>query len=151
MVVQEMARKAEVECEWEIAPELPAITGDPAKVTQILVNLLSNAIKFTPPGGKVSLSIEQCRSRRGVIFRIADTGIGMTPEQMPIALAPFGQVDSGLNRKYDGVGLGLPLTKRLIELHGGTIEIASKPGQGTTVTVYMPERCVGRQAGARLN
>ena len=151
MVVQEMARKAEVECEWEIAPALPAITGDPAKITQILVNLLSNAIKFTPPGGKISLCIEQCRGRGGVILRIADTGIGMTPEQIPIALAPFGQVDSGLNRKYDGVGLGLPLTKRLIELHGGTIEIASKPGQGTTVTVYIPEGCVGREAGARLN
>jgi two-component system cell cycle sensor histidine kinase PleC len=151
MVVQEMARKAEVECEWEIAPGLPPVIGDSAKVTQILVNLLSNAIKFTPPAGKVSLCIEQCRGRRGVIFRIVDTGIGMTPEQVPIALAPFGQVDSGLNRKYDGVGLGLPLTKRLIELHGGTIEIASKPGQGTAVSVYIPERCVGRQAGAQLN
>jgi signal transduction histidine kinase len=151
MVVQEMACKAEVECEWEIAPTLPMITGDPAKVTQILVNLLSNAIKFTPPGGTVSLYIERCRSRGGVILRIADTGIGMTPEQVPIALAPFGQVDSGLNRKYDGVGLGLPLTKRLIELHGGTIEIASKPGEGTTVTVYIPEGCIERQAGAPLN
>jgi signal transduction histidine kinase len=151
MVVQEMARKAEVECEREIAPELPPIIGDSAKITQILVNLLSNAIKFTPPGGKVSVCIEPCRSRRGVVFRIIDTGIGMTPEQIPIALAPFGQVDSGLNRKYDGVGLGLPLTKRLIELHGGTIEIASKPGRGTAVTVHIPERRVRHAAGAQGN
>jgi signal transduction histidine kinase len=75
----------------------------------------------------------------------------MTPEQIPIALAPFGQVDSGLNRKYDGVGLGLQLTKRLIELHGGTIEIASDCGKGTTVTVCLPERCASPPAGALPN
>jgi signal transduction histidine kinase len=138
-VVQEMARKGEVECAAEIVDPLPRILGDPAKITQILVNLLSNAIKFTPPGGKVSLKVER-RRLGGVTLRIEDTGIGMTAEQIPIALAPFGQIDSGLNRKYDGVGLGLPLTKRLVELHGGTIEIASEPQKGTAVSVRLPER-----------
>jgi len=148
MVVQEMARKAQVECGWEIAADLPPVAGEPAKITQILVNLLSNAIKFTPAGGSVSLRIEPSRCGRGVVFRITDTGIGMSPEQIPTAFEPFGQIDSGLNRKYDGVGLGLPLTKRLVELHGGTIDIASANGKGTTVTVYLPEL---RAAGARLN
>jgi signal transduction histidine kinase len=151
MVVHEMARKAEVRCEWHLAAALPAIVGDPAKITQILVNLLSNAIKFTPAGGKVVLQIEPGPRGRGVVFRIADTGIGMSAEQIPIALAPFGQVDSGLNRKYDGVGLGLPLTKRLVELHGGTIDIASEPQKGTTVTVCLPERCAGGQIGSLPN
>jgi signal transduction histidine kinase len=140
MVVQQMARKAQVECVSALAPDLPPVIGEAAKITQILVNLLSNAIKFTPAGGRVSLQIEEDPRERGVVFRITDTGIGMSPEQIPIALSPFGQVDSGLNRKYDGVGLGLPLTKRLIELHGGTIEIASAPGKGTTVTVHLPQR-----------
>lgn len=151
MVVQEMARKAEVECAAHIAAALPPTTGDPAKITQILVNLLSNAIKFTPAGGKVSLFIEPSPRGRGVLFRIIDTGIGMSAEQIPIALAPFGQVDSGLNRKYDGVGLGLPLTKRLVELHGGTIDIASEPRKGTTVTVQMPERCARRSGSVLPN
>jgi signal transduction histidine kinase len=150
MVVQEMARTAEVECDGDIADALPQIVGDSAKITQILVNLLSNAIKFTPPGGKVSLKIERRRGA-GVSFRIIDTGIGMTAEQIPIALAPFGQVDSGLNRKYDGVGLGLPLTKRLIELHGGTIDIASEPGKGTAVSVHMPEQRLKGQPAALPN
>ena len=151
MVVQEMARKAAVECDCGVAAGLSPIVGDAAKITQILVNLLSNAIKFTPAGGKVSLRIDPSPLGGGVLFRIADSGIGMTPDQIPIALAPFGQVDSGLNRKYDGVGLGLPLTKRLVELHGGTIEIASERGKGTTVTVYLPERCVQPPAGQRPN
>src|SRR5205085_8640175 len=124
------------------------IVGEPAKITQILVNLLSNAIKFTPSGGKVNLHIEQSRREPGVVLRVVDTGIGMSPEQIPIALAPFGQVDSGLNRKYDGVGLGLPLTKRLIELHEGTIEITSEPGRGTRVDFHLPEERVCRDGCA---
>ena len=117
--------------------------GDTAKLTQILVNLLSNAIKFTPAGGRVRLTIG-LEPQGGMLFQVADTGIGMTAEQIPIALSPFGQVDSGLNRKYDGVGLGLPLTKRLIELHDGTIKITSAPGRGTTVDFHLPaERVCG--------
>ena len=136
-IVDEMARKAGVDYESEIEEPLPRLIGDSAKLTQILVNLLSNAIKFTPTGGRVRLRIGK-RSEGGVTFRVKDTGIGMSPDQLPIALAPFGQVDSGLNRKYSGVGLGLPLTKRLVELHGGTIEIASEPGVGTEVSVHLP-------------
>ncbi|MGC2415117.1 MAG: hybrid sensor histidine kinase/response regulator [Stellaceae bacterium] len=137
-IVQELAAKAEVDFVTEAEDFLPNVFGDPAKLTQILVNLLSNAIKFTPTGGSVCLRIGR-GPRGGVTFRVADTGIGMSAEQIPIALSPFGQVDSGLNRKYDGVGLGLPLTKRLIELHEGTIEIVSEPGRGTTVDFHLPE------------
>ena len=136
-IVQELAGKAEVDFVIETEDLLPNVLGDAAKLTQILVNLLSNAIKFTPAGGRVFLKIAR-HPKDGLIFRVADTGIGMSAEQIPIALSPFGQVDSGLNRKYDGVGLGLPLTKRLIELHEGTIEITSEPGRGTTVDFHLP-------------
>jgi signal transduction histidine kinase len=142
-IVQELARKAEVNFVTESENPLPNVLGDTAKLTQILINLLSNAIKFTPAGGKVCLKIGR-KPQGGLTFRVGDTGIGMSAEQIPIALAPFGQVDSGLNRKYDGVGLGLPLTKRLIELHDGTIEITSTPGRGTTVDFHLPEARVCR-------
>ncbi|HEX2647490.1 MAG TPA: hybrid sensor histidine kinase/response regulator [Candidatus Dormibacteraeota bacterium] len=142
-IVQEMARKAEIDYATEIDGPPPGLIGDPAKLTQILVNLLSNAIKFTPAGGKVRLKIA-CERQGGIIFRVEDTGIGMTAEQIPIALSAFGQVDSGLNRKYDGVGLGLPLTQRLVELHGGTIDIVSAPGKGTTVSVHLPAQRASR-------
>ena len=140
-IVQELAAKAAVNFVTEIEDFLPNVLGDTAKLTQILVNLLSNAIKFTPTGGRVCLKIKR-NPQGGLTFRVADTGIGMSAEQIPVALSPFGQVDSGLNRKYDGVGLGLPLTKRLIELHEGTIEITSEPGKGTIVEFHLPKERV---------
>jgi signal transduction histidine kinase len=137
-IVQDMARRAQIDFRNEIEGPLPTVLGDPAKLTQILVNLLSNAIKFTEPGGKVRLKVVR-PAQRGITFRVEDTGVGMSAEQIPIALTPFGQIESNLTRKHDGVGLGLPLTKRLIELHGGTIEIRSEPGTGTVVSAHLPE------------
>ena len=137
-IVEDMARRAEIEFVSDIKQPLPTMIGDPAKLTQILVNLLSNAVKFTAPGGTVRLTVEQ-RLHRGITFRVEDTGIGMSADQIPIALAPFGQVGNSLTRRHDGVGLGLPLTKRLVELHGGTIEIDSEPGRGTIASVHLPE------------
>ena len=137
-IIEDMARRAQIEFVSEIKKPLPAMIGDPAKLTQILVNLLSNAVKFTAPGGTVRLTIEQ-PLYQGITFRVEDTGIGMSPDQIPIALAPFGQIGNSLTRRHDGVGLGLPLTKRLVELHGGTIEIDSEPGKGTIASVHLPE------------
>ncbi|MBV8889134.1 MAG: response regulator [Alphaproteobacteria bacterium] len=136
-MIEQMAAKAEVDCRIEIENDLPVILGDPSKLAQIMVNLLSNAVKFTPAGGRISLAVGRDRSE-GLTLRVADTGIGIAAEMLAVALAPFGQVESGLTRKYDGVGLGLPLTKRLVELHGGSMEIASEPGRGTAVTVRLP-------------
>ena len=103
---------------------------------------MSNAVKFTPPGGKVVLTVT-ADAAHGFAFKVIDTGIGMAPGDVPKVLAPFQQVDSTLSRKYEGTGLGLPLTKSLVELHGGTLDIASEPGAGTTVTVWLPaERVV---------
>ncbi len=135
-IVQDMARRARIDFRSEIEAPLPAMIGDPAKLTQILVNLLSNAIKFTAPGGKVRLKVER-PAHRGITLRVEDTGIGMAADQIPIALAPFGQIESNLTRKHDGVGLGLPLTKRLVELHGGTI-----------VSAHLPEERLCRESRA---
>lgn len=112
------------------------IQGDDRKITQVLLNLVSNAIKFTPAGGVVRLSIR--RAGDGIDMIVTDSGIGMSDKDIDLALAPFGQVNSSLNREYTGTGLGLPLSKSLIELHGGTMSIDSKPGKGTTFTVHLP-------------
>ena len=138
-MVRSLAEKAEVECSFDVADDLPLFWGDPTKLRQILINLLSNAIKFTPAGGKVRLTAKQ-GPEGGVSFCIEDTGIGIPADKMAVALAPFGQVESSLARQYDGVGLGLPLTKRLLELHDGTLEIVSEPGKGTGVTAHLPPR-----------
>ena len=117
-------------------PEPLIVLGDESKLHQAILNLLSNAVKFTDAGGSVviSASIEDSQ----VVVRIADTGIGMTPEGIEVALTPFGQVDNRLERKYEGTGLGLPLAKSLVGLHGGTLEIESAPGSGTTVHLVFP-------------
>jgi len=139
-IVADMARKADIACTTAIEERLPVFFGDGKKLQQILINLLSNAIKFTPPGGRVTLTAGRGPAG-GLVLRVADTGIGMAPDQIAVAMMPFGQIDSTLARKYDGAGLGLPLTKRLVDLHGGILEIDSHPKVGTTVTVrFAPER-----------
>jgi signal transduction histidine kinase len=136
-IVAEMAKNNEIACRYDVDGALPAFWGDAKKLRQALINLLSNAIKFTPAGGSVTLTAVG-NATEGVNISIADTGIGIAPDQMPVALAPFGQVDGSLARKYDGVGLGLPLSKKLVELHGGSLDIDSAIGAGTTVTVRLP-------------
>jgi PAS domain S-box-containing protein len=136
-LVHERAERAEITLRKIADETVPALFADPRKIKQILLNLLSNAIKFTPPGGTVSIS----RSRRadgGLRLIVKDTGIGIAPENIPIATSRFGQVDSSMTRRYSGTGLGLPLTIGLIELHQGTLGIQSDIGQGTAVIVDMP-------------
>ena len=124
-----------------IPHDMPTLRLDIRRTKQVLLNLLGNAVKFTPAGGSVTLS-SGIEPDGGFFFRVADTGIGMTEGDIAIALSQFGQVDSGLDRRFEGVGLGLPLAKSLAELHGGTLEIASAPNRGTAITVRFPARCV---------
>jgi signal transduction histidine kinase len=118
-------------------PRAQKMRGDAGKLQQMLLNLLSNAVKFTERGGTVTIVVEPASDER-IMLQVIDTGIGMSPEQIPIAMAPFGQVDGRLARRYDGTGLGLPLVKSIAELHGGEMIIDSASGQGTTVTVLLP-------------
>lgn len=136
-MVADMAKDGGIE--WSVALDDGPQTfrGDAKKLRQILINLLSNAIKFTPAGGTVTVR-GGCETHGDFVLSIADTGIGIAPAKIPLALAPFGQVDSSLARRYEGVGLGLPLSKRLVEMHGGTLGIDSVLGEGTTVTIRFP-------------
>jgi signal transduction histidine kinase len=114
------------------------ILGDPAKLRQIFLNLLSNAMKFTPAGGKVWLDARMTQD--GVTVTVGDSGIGMSPEDIEVAMQPFGQVDNRLERRYEGTGLGLPLTRAFVELHGGTMRFDSARDKGTRITVMIPGR-----------
>ena len=118
------------------------LAGDPAKLRQILLNLLSNAVKFTGAGGSVWLGARDTGA--GVAVTVGDSGIGMSQDDLRVALEPFGQVDNRLERRYEGTGLGLPLTKAFVELHGAAMTIDSARGQGTRVTITFP-RTVARK------
>jgi len=120
-----------------VARPITPLFADERAVKQILLNLLSNAVKFTPEGGRVSVRTE-LRPDGGLTVLVEDTGIGIAPENIPRALAPFSQVDSSLSRRYEGTGLGLPLVKSLVELHGGRLELSSELGRGTTAAVVFP-------------
>ncbi len=113
---------------------------DAKKIKQVLLNLLSNSVKFTPPNGQVKVSAWQDPVRERVMFVVSDTGIGIAPKDISKVMAPFGQVESDLSRRYEGTGLGLPLSKRLVELLGGTFTIESEEGRGTTISIDMPLR-----------
>jgi PAS domain S-box-containing protein len=126
-----------IDLSTEIQRRLPSLICDSTRLKQILLNLISNALKFTEHGGSVAVAAH--RGDEGcVIFEVRDTGLGMTAEEIGVALQPFGQVDSSHTRRYEGTGLGLPLAQKLAELHGGSLRIESEKGRGTTVTVTFP-------------
>ncbi len=143
-LVAARAKAGRVKLELAVPPNAPSLRAEERAIKQVLTNLLTNAIKFTPESGHVSLETF-VSPKNEIVFKIQDTGIGMAPDEIPIALAPFGQIESALSRKNQGTGLGLPLTKALVELHGGTLDLQSKVGIGTVVTVVFPaERTIGK-------
>jgi two-component system cell cycle sensor histidine kinase PleC len=123
--------------EVKVAPGLPLVELDYKRMRKVLGNLLSNANKFTPEGGHLVM-VATTESSRDITIAIADSGIGMTQEQMDYALKPFAQIDSNYSRQQEGTGLGLPLTKALIELHGGRFFLSSTPGVGTMAAFTLP-------------
>ncbi|HWU56842.1 MAG TPA: MHYT domain-containing protein [Rhizomicrobium sp.] len=146
-MMSDQAAKAKVTLMGDIASDLPCLKGDQRRIRQILLNLVSNALKFTPSGGKVM--VRAFHTEQGFVLRVTDTGIGIAHSDFHKALEPFGQVDSSLARKYDGIGLGLPLTRQMVEMHGGTLELESAVGHGTSVTITLPAwRLVSRAEAA---
>jgi signal transduction histidine kinase len=158
-MVTPIAAKAGVAIVPDLATDLPGVPADARLLKQALLNVLSNAIKFTPQGGSIHV-LASHQADRPVVVEIRDTGIGMTQEQIQLALEPFVQVDNSLHRKYEGAGLGLPLAKAFIEVQGGRFEVESKPGRGTAVrfvlaaqpgaavmavTAAMPGRATGKE------
>jgi signal transduction histidine kinase/HAMP domain-containing protein len=130
------AETANIRLACTIDQDIGPIAADPIRLRQVLLNLLSNSIKFTPANGVIAVTVR----RSGAFIRVAvsDTGIGMAAEDIPKALEPFTQIEESLARKHGGTGLGLALTKMLVESHGGTLTIESSRGVGTTVSFTLP-------------
>jgi signal transduction histidine kinase len=140
-LIETQARQQKIRLSVSLDERVRSVRADDRRLRQILINLLSNAVKFTPEGGQVRVSSAQ--ENGGLIIAVSDTGIGMAPEDIPKAMTPFGQIHSKIRRKQEGTGLGLPLAKQLVELHGGTFRIESTVNGGTTVTfVLPPERII---------
>jgi len=141
-LVAGLARGAGVLIERAGAPPAPVIRVDRQALVQVLVNLLSNAIKFTPRGRRARIGWRAAHFGKdgvaGIAFEVADQGIGMKPEEIELALTPFGQTESSRTKRHEGTGLGLPLAQHMVALHGGRLTVESAPGTGTTVTVVLP-------------
>lgn len=149
ILVEGRARDAGVKLLFDLSDDIPDIRADKRRLTQILVNLMSNGVKFTPAGGTVTLRC-WATENSGVVLQAIDTGIGIARDDIPLALSVFGQVSGDSEKQAQGTGLGLPLAKALAELHGGTLDLQSAPGEGTTVTLRLPPHRIvpkdGRQS-----
>ena len=121
----------------DVPADLPTLMADQRAIRHMLLNLLSNAVKFTPSGGNIIVRVRRVKDG-GIELAVTDTGVGMSPEHIEIALTPFGQVANDYTRKHDGTGLGLPLVKSFAELHGAAFQIDSALGQGTSIRVTFP-------------
>lgn len=137
-MLRPLAAKQNVSLGIEGPPHRIVLYAIERMVRQIFLNILSNAIKYTGAGGTVRVSLE-CKSNGGLTVTVSDTGIGMNAEEIKIALSPFGQVSSKLSGLNAGTGLGLPLAKAMMELHGGSLTMRSQPNQGTTVILHFPK------------
>ncbi len=140
-IIQDLQAEAELkqvnlELDFRLDSKLDRFFADADRLEQILYNLLCNGIKFTPAGGKVTLRI--WRDQQQTVFEVEDTGIGIAPQNISLLFEKFQQLEKSRERTYGGAGLGLALTKQLIELHGGTIEVESKVGRGSLFTFYLP-------------
>jgi two-component system, cell cycle sensor histidine kinase PleC len=133
------AEAAQISLTIKMDTNLPQVRGDANKLQQVVSSLLSNAIKFNMPGGKVAVEATRAMDG-GVAIVVTDTGIGMTDEEVAVSLKLFSQVDGGKSRSYEGTGLGLPIAKALVELHGGRLEIRTAKGEGTVVAVLLPPK-----------
>ena len=137
-MMDSQATQGRIELVCKLPPYLPRLYADKRRIRQHSSESISNSLKFTPPGGKVTVSAAV--TEQGLELIVQDTGIGIAPHDLGKALEPFGQVNSSLARKYEGVGLGLPLTREMAELHGGSLTLESHPDHGTRVIITLPAR-----------
>jgi PAS domain S-box-containing protein len=146
--IKQQAMQKQVCLETKIAPDLPNLFVEERRIRQVLINLLSNAVKFTPAGGKITLEVSQnqyinsdvggATPQAYIRISVIDTGIGINSKDIHKLFQPFIQIDSALNRKYDGTGLGLALVKRIVELHGGRVDLTSEVGVGSCFSIDLP-------------
>ncbi|MEF3273840.1 MAG: CHASE domain-containing protein [Chloroflexus sp.] len=137
-MVKEQARKKQIRLTLQLDNPQARFLADPRRLKQILVNLLSNAVKFTPAGGSVTLRVDTDAAQGTIAFTVSDTGIGIAADMLQRLFQPFVQLDSSLSRQHEGTGLGLALVRRLTDLHGGSIAVASEEGKGSVFTVTLP-------------
>jgi signal transduction histidine kinase len=140
-LVTTRARTGGVALRSDIGRALPPVEVDPLRLKQVVINLLTNAVKFTPSGGNVVIGASRMRGG-GIALSVRDTGIGIPKSEMSRIFRPFHRVDNPTTRSREGIGLGLPLTRRLVEMHGGKLRIESTEGIGTEATVLLPRRLV---------
>lgn len=145
-VVSPMAREKRIEIRTVVAPAIDTVLLDQHKFRQVLYNLLSNAVKFTEDGGSVDVAADP-HGERGVRIEVRDTGVGIRAEDIDRLFVEFQQLDSSAARRYAGTGLGLALTRKIVELQQGRVEVKSEPGVGTTFTVVLPNAIAGRRHG----
>jgi signal transduction histidine kinase len=147
-LVENQARQDGVALVSNIASDLPPAYGDERRIKQVLINLLSNAVKFTPEEGKISVWLGSA-DNGGLEFNVSDTGIGIDPSDIEKVLTPFGQVENTYARRFGGTGLGLPIAKSLVEMHGGSFTLESKVGAGTKVSFSLPAKVAAEDDTAR--
>src|SRR5262249_32113225 len=143
------AREAGVDLIARLPGELPEVVADKRAVKQILFNLLSNAVKFTDRRGPILLTAGQ--EEKSLVMTVEDTGVGIAPEDLARVGDPFFQARGSYARPYDGTGLGLSIVKGLVALHGGDIDIHSRVGEGTRITVRLPLDCEAARREAKRN
>ncbi len=143
LIIEAKAREKNIAVECQVAPHFPLLLGDGLRLKQILINLLGNAVKFTPDNGRVRVEALPIQQDYAAIT-VTDTGIGMSPGEIEMALRPFGQIDTGFNKRHEGTGLGLPIAYALTRMHGGELRIESQKGRGTRMCIILP---VVRDAG----
>jgi PAS domain S-box-containing protein len=137
--VRHQAAKKRIQIQTHLSSQLPCLRVDERRARQVLINLLTNAVKFTPEGGRITLTATVAPDDpQHLTLTVADTGIGIPADKIPQLFQPFIQVDSALNRQYDGTGLGLALVKRLVELHGGEVGLTSTVNEGSCFTLTLP-------------
>ena len=142
--VQQQAMNKQIQITTNISPNIGIIEADEERMRQVLINLLNNAVKFTPMGGKVSLDVEmeEQNFKYWINFSVTDTGISISSTDQEKLFQPFVQIDSGLNRQYEGLGLGLTIVKQIVELHGGNVDLIKPMSQGSRFRVRLPSRCI---------
>lgn len=136
--VQERARRKGIHLQLDIDPQVKCVHADPRRLKQILINLLHNAVKFTPEGGQAGLMVTGHPETNTLHFTVWDTGVGIAHEDQARLFQPFVQLDAGLDRRFEGTGLGLMLVRQLAQLHGGDVTVISELGQGSRFTVSLP-------------
>jgi two-component system, cell cycle sensor histidine kinase PleC len=148
LIADAKAKEKNIAVECHVAEKLPLLLADPLRLKQILINLISNAVKFTPDWGRVR--VDAAVQMEGfATISVTDTGPGMDQAEIETALSPFGQVDSGFDKRHEGTGLGLPIAFALARLHGGELRIQSAKGAGTRVTVFIPFSINSKAAAAQ--